>query len=207
LSACPECKGKYHVYDDAKGGWVRCECLKRKVAIEIKQARTKTVPEGVEPVEDAALDEYHSKSVTLISQDLRLSMAYVVRCADAAWAKTELVCMHAPELVEVTFQRSTLFERETDVAEVGWLAMMIGYANISNKLLPELIERVLIVRSMYARPTWVLTPFFPGRVKSDFSEQISRLIFSDQKAFQVSLRGLKAYNVTSEEENGGAESD
>lgn len=84
--------------------------------------------------------------------------------------------MDAYRLVDIHFERDTDYEYLRQLVSLDLLVLVLGLADVPNKLLPSLIVQTLTLRRDAARPTWVFAPFSKPRVAENYGGGVADLL-------------------------------
>lgn len=178
---CPKCDGTRHVR--GLKGWERCACVNAildKVFIKPGiRGKLTTYPA-----------EYHEREPFPMS-DLTIGgswnqfqpFKFMVWRSLAPHRDKGLRYdyIDAYRLVDIFFEHDTQYEFLRQLASLDLLIMVIGLADVPNKLLPALIAQVLTLRQDAGSPTWVFSPFSPTRLSEKYGPDVAELL-GDVKA-------------------------
>jgi len=149
MSECPKCGGRGHVLVD--GVWHRCACLQRKVD---KQKL------GVFDTEQV---ERNTPLLGLVNQNTLIDGPLGVVRSHVAGALLHLSeqgktygAMDAYRLVEIFLDKVEEYKSTQDLAEFDLFIMLMGFGDIANRRLPEIILQALNRRELVQKPTWIV---------------------------------------------------
>lgn len=139
--------GHYQV----KGVWHRCQCLER----EINKQKLGFF-DTPNPRKDSPLLKLRTENVLLEGPlaSVRPHMAGVILALSAEGKSVKAI--DAYRLVEIFIDKDEEFRSYQDIADYELLVIMLGFGDVKNQRLPDLIMQVLNRRELIQKPTWVI---------------------------------------------------
>lgn len=174
-SLCQLCRGAKHVRN-LKGNWVRCSCVK-------SQLLSQFIKPKVSSGEDI--------SVLDMSQEPRplkdwLSIGDYVWFRRTVWRSlvayehTGLRYLYddAYRLVEIYLGNDPEISRLRDLEDYDLVVIVLGLADLPNRMLAPLVVQLLTQRRMAARPTWLYssTPRLRERYGAELDDAVAPMI-------------------------------
>lgn len=143
------CGKSGHYYDG--GRWRRCECLEREAnKLRLGVFNTANVRDS------SSLSGLREKDL-LVEGPIRVIREHVARVLlDMAEEGKSYYCMDAYRLVEIFLDKDEEFKTSQDLADFDLLVMLLGFGDVANRRLPDLILQALNRRELVQRPTWVV---------------------------------------------------
>lgn len=169
---CELCAFKGHVL--LEGKWHRCACTERLVNKQrLGIFDTDTV------VKDTPL-------IGLLQEDLLIEGPLTTIRSHVAGAIMHLAgegkvhgAMDAYRLVEIFLDKVDEFKSTQDLAEFDLFILMMGFGDIANRRLPEIILQAMNRREMVQKPTWVILGIPIGAITQRYDaavyERLTRL--------------------------------
>lgn len=162
---CPnKCKAG-HIF--TQGKWVRCECLKANL-----YKRELGVFATPDPKKDTPLLSYTEENLLIegpMSQVRRHISGVILSLKSEGKTFTS---MDSYRLVEIFVDQDQEFKSMNDMAEHDLFVMMLGFGEIKNQRLPDLILNVLMRRELKQKPTWVVMGMPIGQVPTRFNTEV-----------------------------------
>jgi hypothetical protein len=84
--------------------------------------------------------------------------------------------LDAYRLIDIYFEKDTDYETPRNLVQLDLLVLVLGLADVPNKLLPSLIVQALTLRRDAGRPTWVYAPYTRDRVNAVYGADVGMLI-------------------------------
>jgi hypothetical protein len=169
MSGCPHKCSNGHVLRDGK--WYRCECLERTLyKKDLGLFSTET------PLLDTQLKGYVGNNLVIegSQSNIREHVAGAIlwmRGNDKTFAATD-----AYTLVDIFLDKDTEFENSAALVEYDLYTMLLGFGEVKNQRLPDLIEQVLVRRKLHQKPTWVVLGIPLGQVPTRFASEIAEIL-------------------------------
>lgn len=86
--------------------------------------------------------------------------------------------MDAYRLVEIFLDKDEEYQTSQDLAEYDLFGLLLGFGDVLNRRLPDLIVQALARRELVQRPTWVILGLslqqVPVKYNADVFDKISR---------------------------------
>lgn len=81
-------------------------------------------------------------------------------------------------LVDIYFERDGAdgYPSIRHVVSLDLLILVLGMADLPNKLLPSLLTQMLTLRRDKSHPTWVFAPFSSSRVREVYGSEVAELL-------------------------------
>lgn len=172
--ACDKgCRGGHLL---VQGKWVRCSCLEKEV-----HKRALGVFNHPHPKMDTALIGLRDKSIIIEGPlaSIRAHMAGVILTSQRE-SKT-FASTDAYRLVEIFLDKDNEFKGSQDIAQFDLYTMLLGFAEVKNQRLPDLICQILGRRELDQKPTWVILGMPLGQVAARFTTDVYDYIKNFQK--------------------------
>ena len=201
-SACPECSGTKHRWDEAKGAWVSCSCLKsRRTASRYEKAGI-----GVKASDETWRTFFDSYAMTsakgllgsaalMKAGDLpdewwilhgrpgrarRIASALVLKAAcdgGLSAGKTDLAT-----LIDIEFERSE--DQDADLWRRDVLSLELG-DEPRHKWNRQVLDKILKARTAMRRFTILVTELEPSRLPSYYSSPVLEETLSEMARAKV----------------------
>lgn len=174
MSKCERGCNNGHLFKDGK--WSRCECLTQTL-----YKRDLGVFATKSPKKDTALLGYTEESL-LIEGPLTLVREHVagVILALKEHNKT-FASMDSYRLVDIFLDKDEEFQGSAVLSDYDLYVMLLGFGEVKNQRLPDLIMQVLSRRGLLQKPTWVILGLPLGQVPMKFSQEVYDAIAAYQK--------------------------
>lgn len=149
------------------GKWVRCECLERTL-----YKKNMGVFATETPIKTTALVSQTGDSL-LIEGPLAMVRNHVagalisMREAGKTFTSTD-----AYRLVDIFLDKDLDFNNSSAISEFDLYVMLLGFGEVKNQRLPDLIMQVLSRRAMLQKPTWVILGIPFGQVATRFTSEV-----------------------------------
>lgn len=150
-----------------EGKWVRCSCLEESIyKRDLGIFATKT-------------PKLETKLLTLVDKPLiiegplntvRPHIAGVIlglKRQGKSFASTD-----AYRLVDIFLDKDQDFSNSAMISDYDLYVMMLGFAEVKNQRLPDLICQVLARRELLQKPTWVILGMPYGQVAQRFTSDV-----------------------------------
>lgn len=157
-------------------GWVRCQCLK-----ETLYKRDLGVFASKEPVMDTALKKLTETSLLIEGPmaSIRPHLAGVI--LDLKGRGHSFTSMDAYRLVDIFVDKDLEFQSSGSISDYDLFTMLLGFGEVKNQRLPDLIMQVLARRELLQKPTWVILGIPLGQVSMRFTSEVHDVINSFKK--------------------------
>lgn len=148
-------------------GWVRCSCLKDSLF-----KRALGVFATKEPKEDTSLYRLRDTSL-LIEGPLTLIRPHIagvilkMKEGEETFTSTD-----AYRLVDIFLDKDAEFEGSAQLSNHDLFVLMLGFGEVKNQRLPDLIMQVLARRELLQKPTWVVLGLPLGQVPVRFTQEV-----------------------------------
>lgn len=86
--------------------------------------------------------------------------------------------MDAYRLVEIFLDKDEEFKSTSDIAGYDLYVMLLGFGDIKNQRLPDIIQQAIQRRELLQRPTWVVLGMPMGQVAMRYSQEVYNVINS-----------------------------
>lgn len=159
-----------------EGKWVRCECLeeaiyKRDLGIFATKA----------PKMDTKLLSLLDSSIVIEGplNSIRPHIAGVI--LDLKRRGKSFASTDAYRLVDIFLDKDQDFSNSAMISDYDLYVMMLGFAEVKNQRLPDLICQVLARRQLLQKPTWVILGMPFGQVAQRFTSDVHDRMKDSQK--------------------------
>lgn len=170
---CPlskSCGPTGHIYREGK--WWRCACLEQEVN---KQRLGMFAVKN--PREDTVLWRYREENL-LIEGPLGIIRPHVAGVLNRLLEQGKTFdFMDAYRLVEIFLDKDEEYQTSQDLADYDLFGILLGFGDVLNRRLPDLIVQALARRELKQRPTWVILGLslkqVPAKYNADVFDKIN----------------------------------
>lgn len=164
-STCPKkCRGGH--IQTPKGEWIRCSCLNEAI-----YKRDLGVFATKEPDLNTGLKALTDTSLLIEGPMSRIRGHIAGTILDIKSKGGSFTSMDAYRLVDIFLDKDECFTNSTLLTEYDLFVMLLGFAEVKNQRLPDLINQVLARRELYQKPTWIILGMPFGQVAARFSQE------------------------------------
>lgn len=160
----------------ANGVWRRCSCLaerlyKKELGLFMTNTPNRSSP--LAPLVETSLLLEGPMST------IRSHVAGVILGLKQE-GKT-FTAMDAYRLVEIFLDKDEEFKSTSDIAQYDLYVMLLGFGDIKNQRLPDIIVQALQRRTLLQKPTWVILGMPLGQVPMKYDQAVFDAINSFKK--------------------------
>jgi len=84
--------------------------------------------------------------------------------------------LDAYRIVEIHFEKDDKYQTERELVSLDLLIVVLGLAELQNRMLGPIVCKVLTLRQHEGRPTWIYLPMLLGKVRDVYGEALSTLL-------------------------------
>ncbi len=170
---CLDCKGTKHIRSN--GIWRRCNCVTRELTTNFVKPRIKSRDPGVTHLPwDSEPFPWNDVNVFGTYDNFRLMVWRSLLAYEQRILRYDY--MDASRLVEIYLSQDPEYTRVRDLEELDLFILLIGVADLPNKMLPALVFQILTSRFQLARPSWVFTPLKREQFRYAYGTELSDLL-------------------------------
>lgn len=173
---CPKrdrCGTTGHYLDVTSGKYTRCECMEAEI-----NKRSLGVFFTPNVKQNPALLKKANDGISILLEgpfnSIRPYMAGVFLYLKNQRKTTGV--LDAYRLIEIYLEKDDELQNSSHFVEVDFLALLLGFGEVKNQRLPDLIMQVLVRRELIQKPTWVILglplPQVPIKYGSDLGEKL-----------------------------------
>lgn len=165
MEPCPN--GCNHGHLLVGGKWSRCDCLTKQI-----YKRDLGVFATDTPLKDSALVGLVGESLMIEGplKNIRNHVAGAILNMKES-GKT-FTSTDAYRLVDIFLDKDTDFSNSSAISEFDLYVMLLGFGEVKNQRLPDLIMQVLARRDLLQKPTWVILGIPYGQVATRFTSEV-----------------------------------
>lgn len=169
-------RGCSHGHLFVAGKWYRCQCLEnelnRKELGIFATNSPKTTTRLVELIDTSLLIE---GPLFGVREHIAGALLHL-----KAGGKT-FTSMDAYRLVEIFLDKDLDYKSTSDLADYDLYVMLLGFGDIKNQRLPDIIMQALERRRLMQKPSWVVLGIPLGQVLTRYSQEVYDVLASFKK--------------------------
>lgn len=150
-----------------KGEWIRCSCL-----LEDIYKRDLGVFATKEPELTTGLRSFTDTSLLIEGPMSRIRGHIAGVILDLKAKGGTFTSMDAYRLVDIFLDKDEEFQGSGAISGYDLFVMLLGFGEVKNQRLPDLIMQVLARRDLLQKPTWVILGLPLGQVSMRFSSEV-----------------------------------
>lgn len=173
---CDRCDGSRHIKTER--GWERCPCLqvvldRIYIKPQLRGGRERW-PDGLEgepiyPLQNLMLGGSWQMFQPFKDRVWRSLVAYRPRGLTYDY-------IDAFRLVDIAFEKDEEYKTLRGLSTPGLLIVILGMADIANKMLPSLMQQLYMLRFDAVRPTWTFAPFDQDRIAQMYGRDFADMV-------------------------------
>lgn len=162
---CPNQCRSGHLF--VNGKWVRCDCLKKRI-----YKRDLGVFATDTPNRETALIKNIDRSLLIEGPLSQIRNHVAGAFLHMKEVGLNFTSTDAYRLVDIFLDKDADFSNSSVISEFDLYVMLLGFGEVKNQRLPDLIMQVLARRELLQKPTWVILGIPFGQVASRFTSEV-----------------------------------